>query len=366
MGIGPDSYGPPAVDSFGMLSKIGDDASNTIQTVRRRRAFSDPSNLDANGNLDLGRMAKQALSLGDLESAVALSKVQQAQGDSEFNRLSTVEQLRQGQDRNNISRVTAQAQADRAGLEPGEMWAGPPGSPGAAIKPIPGSGKDPTVMAQRKVATDTSDPNAMSPAQIKHLEDTTHRVEFLKDSLDQLTQAKELNDGGQIYQGVASSIVPPVNRLTMGFVGDKDAVAKTTQYNNLVRTAQLSSAKEYFPGRVTNYDEQLLQSITADATKTAAERKAILDTAIRQRKIMLERESKILGSMQSGERFRTTDTPPSPARDLAKTAPSAAVVLPAPPNAKEGDTVRQKSTGKTFTVSGGKLIPVAAAPADEE
>ena len=93
---------------------------------------------------------------------------------------------------------------------------------------------------------------------------------------------------------------------------DPEAVAATTNFDNLVNSAAMSAGKDMFGARVTNYDEKLIQGLRANPNQSAKEREYILDNMIEHRKNVLTQTAQEMQQMQSGTRFLRTPPGYSP------------------------------------------------------
>lgn len=184
----------------------------------------------------------------------------------------------------------------------------PPGTDPAVISTYVATGKPPSKYGN-PVAPAVKP--QMGPTEQKIYDQANSRVSYLQNSIDSLNGALKLS--GNIYGGPVGNLETQASNMLQGhapFV-DPNIAANTDQYAQAIRMAGLSGAKELFPGRVTNYDEQLLQSVNPTAAKSPQARQQILQKMIDDRQQMLEYEQNRVASIKSGEYFAHGGAPPS-------------------------------------------------------
>ncbi len=168
----------------------------------------------------------------------------------------------------------------------------------------------------------------MSPTEEKLFDTANKRVDFLQGSLNDFNHALSLND--KIYSGKVGDLQVGANNLLGGNLPgiDQDRAANTDDFNTTIKRGGMASAKDYFPGRVTNFDEQLVQKLLPNSGKSPAARATLLQRAIDERQKSLDTAVAVRDGMKSGDYFRKGSKSPNlydPAPfslDDEKTAPA--------------------------------------------
>jgi hypothetical protein len=395
MGIGPDNYGPPAVDFFGMLSKIGesytkgqDRALDRDLILKRRKTLADLAGGSPTGETpDMNTLGRALLSIGDLEGGLTAAKMAQARSDAEFNRLDTVAG-RQLQSRQvDISERTAGLPSGYQRTESG-------------MAPIKGGPEDPAIIAEKKSAglgdTLAVGEREMVLERLKGLDKEASGAAELVSSANQLRELrKDVKIAGHTYAGIpgASTIATASGWFDKGQGQALEAAA--TDYK--------IKLGEKLKGALSDKEGAMLQTATPGVSMSDSAADVILNLGEvgAQRKIAQNRmanayarkHGSLAGFDEQWDRYKNenpilerdksgtlsvnrqnvnkwqgyldkpkgaaelSDEGAAPkAKGKASSAAPASLAIPAGANWPEGKRVTLKSTGKAYVVTGGRLV----------
>jgi len=158
----------------------------------------------------------------------------------------------------------------------------------------------------------------LNPTEERGVLASSNKIEALQASRGMLLQAKNILDTGDIYTGLeASAATAAANKLPGSMAGmavDLDKAARTTSYDNAVKSAVLPLGKDYF-GRVTNYEERVMQNLTPGSGNSPQAMRMVLDNIIRRREAALKGEYTTLDDIKSRRMFQAGYKAPDPYSD---------------------------------------------------
>lgn len=421
MGIGPDSYGPPDGHYFEKIGSLGaswmDQSDKGVERDLRDKRLRTLADLAANtpdgGPPDMETVGKALMSIGDLTGAMSAAKLAQAQKDSQFTQWSTIAQHQATQRGLDIQDRTAATQERLAGVPQGYERTE------TGMKHVEGGPADPKVVS--KLAEEKARDNLALGADKQDLETLGAHKKDAADAADMSRTIDEIRKlrqgatiGGYHYAGLplagmaAQAAASPLlgerangNGASLDAAGMKFRTAVIKQMPGAITEKEQALITPVVPGTNMSDATANIMLDLGDATAARTQEKAqasatyfgkhktltgfdtqwkrYLDenqivTQDKRGNVRLDRSN--LGKWKGYvEKMPDGITPlngkdkdeaPKGSKPAASKA-AAPVGMPAPAGYAEGATVRQKSTGQEFTVSGGRLVPkpkAGAAPAD--
>jgi hypothetical protein len=238
-----------------------------------------------------------------------------------------------------------------------------------------GSPEFKSFVAESKLPPDAAN-RPLNATEEKLLQAEQKKIDFLSQGLSALEKAKALatpdpkTGKSPLYTGMAGGALMKLNDLTGGNLPgvDQNAAANSGEFENLLGTASMSQGKEFFGGKVSNYEERLLQDLRANLNQSPTKAIKILDDMIEQRRQALQSSTQMASQIKSGEYakrgvyvptyypYEKLEAPTSPVGTPAP-APEAALPNAAPPNSRivydaKGTPHYQTKDGRVFPVGG--------------
>lgn len=294
---------------------------------------------------DIGRAALQG---GDTKSALAAMGLAQTGAQNEAsNRL------------NLLQIMARRAEADRAAAQ-AEATSGVRAAPGGTAQIIPGSLKDPAVIARQEEAKAAGSRDT-PPEDKKLMVQSEEMIKSRQRALKLMDEAASLSDqafsGGYASErGEIAANTPEALQNIPPFPDRRRGLA-TLRLDNILQKEALGHLKETFGAAPSNKEGAIQLQLQGARNRPKEIRDKIIDDAREAIQDTIDIHTNRLKQLRAGTYFDPEGRPGTKAA-APVVAPVGGIVIPgAADKFTEGQIVTQKSTGKKFQMKGGQLVP---------